>query len=241
VTEKKRSQWDAGRFWQTLTYFEVVPFLSCWQRLFTGKKRDISQNTGKNMQTIFVADANGDGKQKVLFDFTNLSAEIKETWGAVDDVVMGGVSESSIRLRDNKAIFSGIVSTDNNGGFASVRTRNFDPPIDLSEYEGIELRVQGDGKRYKFILRCEGKWDGIGYCYSFDTMNNCWSTIRIPFQDLLPIFRAKTVRDADPFDTSKVYAMQLMLSKFEYDGELNPNFQAGVFGLEIESIKAYRG
>jgi hypothetical protein len=30
-----------------------------------------------------------------------------------------------------------------------------------------------------------------------------------------------------------------MLSKFEYDGALNPNFSPGLFGLEIESIKAY--
>jgi uncharacterized protein YbjT (DUF2867 family) len=356
MTEKKRSQWDAGRFWQTVTYFEAFPFLGCLQRLFTGKKQEASPNKNKNMQTILVAGATGGvGKrvvrlllennyrvralvrdsskakailgekvelfegdltlpetlkpqlmdnvsavicctgvkvqpkegdtpdrekyyqgikfympevvdspelvdyrgiknllavvcpnirstqEKILFDFTNPSAEVKETWGAVDDVVMGGVSESSIRLQANKAIFSGIVSTDNNGGFASVRTRNFDPPMDLSAYEGIELRVQGDGKRYKFILRCESKWDGVSYCYSFDIINNCWTTIRIPFRDLLPIFRAKTVRDANPFDSSKVYAMQLMLSKFEYDGGLNPNFQAGVFGLEVESIKTYGG
>jgi len=52
---------------------------------------------------------------KILFDFTNPNADIKETWGAVDDVVMGGVSQSNIRLADQRAFFSGIVSTDNNG------------------------------------------------------------------------------------------------------------------------------
>ncbi len=176
---------------------------------------------------------------KILFDFSNPTADIKETWGALDDVVMGGVSQSNIRLANNQAIFSGIVSTDNNGGFASVRTRNFQPPLDLSGFEGIELRVKGDGKRYKFITRCEGKWDGIGYCYSFDTIYNFPTTIRIPFKDLIPVFRAKTVADADQLDTSKIYSMQLMLSKFEYDGTLNPKFEAGSFGIEIEYIKAY--
>ena len=179
--------------------------------------------------------------ERMLFDFTNSNADIKETWGAVDDVVMGGVSQSRIQLADNKAIFVGNVSTENNGGFASVRTRNLEPPLDLSGYEGIELKVIGDGKRYKFITRCEGKWDGIGYCNSFDTVYDFPTTIRIPFKDLIPVFRAKTVSEADAFKQEEVYSMQLMLSKFEYDGELNPKFETGSFKLEVEYIKAYGG
>lgn len=182
-----------------------------------------------------------DATERVMFDFTNPDNDLKETWGAIDDVVMGGVSQSNIRLADDRAFFSGIVSTDNNGGFASVRTRNFSPPMNLSDYEGIEIRVTGDGKRYKFITRCEGKWDGVGYCYSFDTIYNFPTTIRIPFKELIPVFRAKTVTEASQFDSAKVYSMQLMLSKFEYDGELNPKFETGSFQLEVEYIKAYGG
>jgi hypothetical protein len=177
--------------------------------------------------------------EKILFDFTNPSLEIKETWGALDDVVMGGVSNSNITLSNNVAVFSGNVSTQNNGGFASVRTRNFNPTLDLSAYSGIEIKLKGDGKRYKFIVRCEGKWDGLAYCYSFDTIYNLSQTIQIFFQDLIPTFRAKTVDKADKFDSSKLYSLQLMLSKFEYDGQLNPKFEPGFFTLEIEYIKAF--
>lgn len=179
--------------------------------------------------------------QRLLFDFRNASDDIKQMWGAVDDVVMGGVSESGLRLAPDKAIFTGNVSTANSGGFASVRNRNFDPPLDLSQYEGIQLRVKGDGKRYKCILRCEGKWDGISYCYSFDTVANTWITVRVPFAELRPVFRAKSVPEADPLDASRVYSIQLMLSKFEYDGDLNPKFEPGFFALEIETIQAYGG
>ena len=178
--------------------------------------------------------------EKVLFEFSKPNGNLKETWGAVDDVVMGGVSQSGIRLIDNKAIFSGNVSTENNGGFASVRTRNIEPPLDLSDYEGIELRVTGDGKRYKFILRSEDKWDGVGYSHSFETIYDFPTTIKIPFKDLIPVFRAKTVEEAS-LNTAKIYSMQLMLSKFEYDGELNPKFEAGSFKLEVDYIKAYGG
>jgi hypothetical protein len=178
--------------------------------------------------------------KKILFDFTNLDSNLQSVWSAVDDVVMGGVSQSNFYLTEDRAIFTGYVSTDNNGGFASVRTRNFDSPLDLSSYQGIELKIKGDGKRYKFITRCEGKWDGISYCYSFDTIYNFPLTILIPFSQLIPVFRAKTVQQAEKFDSSKVYSLQLMLSKFEYDGQLNSKFEPGNFNLAIESIKAYR-
>ena len=179
--------------------------------------------------------------EKTIFDFTKPSQDLKETWGALDDIVMGGVSESSIRLTDNTALFTGNVSTANSGGFASVRTRNFDPPIDLTGFSGIQLRVKGDGQRYKFIIRSEAKWDGIGYCYSFDTVYNIWITVTIPLDKLIPVFRAKTVNSGAKLDTSRISSFQLMLSKFEYDGALNPKFTPGIFKLQLESVAACDG
>lgn len=175
-----------------------------------------------------------------LFDFSQPSAAVEDVWGAIDDVVMGGVSSSSISTKEGVAVFTGVVSTDNNGGFASVRTRNFNPSLNLSAYAGIELQVKGDGQRYKFILRGSEKWDGVGYCYSFDTQPNQWISVKIPFSDLIPVFRAQTVDNAE-FDASRVCSMQLMLSKFEYDGALNPSFEPGEFSLATASIAAYGG
>ncbi|PNW44336.1 UNVERIFIED_CONTAM: NADH:ubiquinone oxidoreductase [Euhalothece sp. KZN 001] len=175
-----------------------------------------------------------------IFNFRNATEEIKSIWGALDDVVMGGVSESGFYLDHQKAVFSGNVSTENNGGFASVRTKNFESPLNLSGYQGIYLRVKGDGNRYKFFLRCDSSWDGIGYAYSFDTQKDVWLDIYVPFAELTPVFRAKTMNDAPPLDASQINSMQLMLSKFEYDKQLNPYFNPGQFRLEVEEIKAYR-
>jgi Complex I intermediate-associated protein 30 (CIA30) len=173
-----------------------------------------------------------------LFDFTQYSSNLKEVWGALDDVVMGGVSESNIRFKDAIAEFSGNVSIANSGGFASVRTRNFEPAIDLSRCDGMALRVKGDGNRYKFMLRTEARWDGVAHCHSFDTVAETWITVRVPFTEFIPVLRAKTVGNT-PLDTRCVNAFQLMLSKFEYDGALNPHFQPGSFRLQIESISGY--
>jgi uncharacterized protein YbjT (DUF2867 family) len=179
--------------------------------------------------------------EKIIFDFTQPTAELKNVWGALDDVVMGGVSESNLQMIENGAVFAGNVSTANSGGFASVRTKNFSPAYDLSGYQGIKLHVKGDGQRYKIFLRTETNWDGVGYSYSFDTVANTWIDVTIPFTELIPVFRAKTVKDYPKIDISKVCSFQLMLSKFEYDGALNPKFSPGSFALEIASIKADNG
>ncbi|QDZ38480.1 NAD-dependent epimerase/dehydratase family protein [Euhalothece natronophila Z-M001] len=176
-----------------------------------------------------------------IFDFRNANEEMKAIWGALDDVVMGGVSASGFSVNDQRGIFSGNVSTDNNGGFASVRTRNFETPLNLSGYQGIYLKVKGDGNRYKFFLRCDPKWDSIGYASSFDTKKDTWQDIYLPFSEFKPVFRAKVVNEAPPVKENEIYSLQLMLSKFEYNQELNPYFQPGTFHLDIETIEAYGG
>jgi hypothetical protein len=65
--------------------------------------------------------------------------------------------------------------------FASVRTRNYEPALDLSMYDGIQLRVKGNGLRYKFILRSSSNWDTTGYTLSFDTTAGDWQTVFMPF------------------------------------------------------------
>lgn len=176
-----------------------------------------------------------------IFDFRQPDPQLAQTWGALDDVVMGGVSESGVRWIDGAALFSGTVSVENSGGFVSVRTRNFERPLNLGGYDGIELRVKGDGQRYKLILRDDPRWDSVAYCASFDTVFNIWTTVRVPFDRFVPVFRARTLRDRPPLNARQIASMQVMLSKFEYDGDLNPRFRPGEFGLQLESVQAYGG
>ncbi|WAL61190.1 CIA30 family protein [Thermocoleostomius sinensis] len=237
ATNQQSTQWDLGRFVKTLSYFGAIPFLSDldWFQQWLGSRAHPSVDS-----TALSKSNSSMPTHKLIFDFTQPSSDLGEVWGALDDVVMGGVSQSGLQLGAAGAFFSGTVSTANSGGFASVRTRNFEPPIDLSGFAGIELRVKGDGNRYKFMLRTETRWDGIAHCYSFDTTPDTWITVQIPFTAFVPVFRAKTVNNA-PLDPSRIHAMQLMLSKFEYDGGLNPHFEPGFFQLQIESIQAYSG
>lgn len=45
------------------------------------------------------------------------------------------------------------------------------------------------------------------------------------------------MKDPPPFAPSQIFSFQLMLSKFELDGDLNPNFSTGQFELCVSSIK----
>lgn len=56
-------------------------------------------------------------------------------------------------------------------------SQNFSVPEDLSAYDGIEMRVKGDGRRYKFIIRTSTDWDTVGYTASFDTEDGPWQTV----------------------------------------------------------------
>ena len=80
--------------------------------------------------------------EKVIFDFS--SQETSGKWRIVNDVVMGGISKSSITLsEDGTAKFSGTLSPDNNGGFASIRA--YMEENDLIDYEGVIIKAKGDG------------------------------------------------------------------------------------------------
>ncbi|CAM9789903.1 unnamed protein product [Phaeothamnion confervicola] len=81
----------------------------------------------------------------------------------------------------------------------------------------------------------------MSWCRTFDTPKDEWTDVTIPWADFVPNFRNAAMPNAPPLSTSSIFSFQLMLSKFEYNGELNPNFAAGTFRLEIDYIRAFKG
>ncbi|KAF9597541.1 hypothetical protein IFM89_019501, partial [Coptis chinensis] len=92
------------------------------------------------MQNVINAVKKSVGLQngKLLFRFQdNLSVDLP--WGVLDDVVMGGVSESTFQVEPTGSesggptgIFKGVVSTANNGGFTSIITKTSVDNIDCN-------------------------------------------------------------------------------------------------------------
>ena len=104
---------------------------------------------------------------------------------------MGGISQSNIYLNEvNNIIFSGNVSLENNGGFASIR-RGFDG-TQLEESSAFLLRVKGDGNIYKFRLTMKGSY--ANYSADFKTTKDQWMNIEIPVENFKPYYFGRSIR-----------------------------------------------
>lgn len=164
-------------------------------------------------------------ERKNLVDFSEAD---RSEWYPINDGVMGGVSRSDIRPTDQgTGVFSGVLSLENNGGFASVRTKL--GHRDLSEYAGLEIRVRGDGRTYQLRLRTDDRFDGIAYQVQFETRDGEWITVQIPFDRFRPTFRGRTLTDVEPLDTSSIHQMGFMLA----------DKMPGPFSLEIDFVRAW--
>ncbi len=157
-----------------------------------------------------------------LFDFTTDDAQATN-WRSIDDVVMGGVSDSTFESTDDGATFTGEVSLENGGGFASVRAP--DEARDLSAYDAFQLRLRGDEQRYWWTTYTGP--NSPSYRARLQPAPT-WETVTIPFDDLTPYHRGTRVPDAPPFAPSSVYSVGFLIA----------DKQDGVFGLEVAWIRA---
>lgn len=163
-------------------------------------------------------------KERLLMDFTNQGAISQ--WKPVDDRVMGGVSRSTMTWSGKEtAVFSGQLSLEQGGGFASVRAVL--PGMDISEASAICLRVKGDGKRYKLVLGTATSSEDIRYQQPFATTAGCWETACLPIKDFVAKYRGRTADEAELLNSAAVNSVGLLIA----------DRQDGVFRLEIEAIK----
>lgn len=161
----------------------------------------------------------------MLTDFTSESSDLG--WYVVNDNVMGGRSEGDFEQAQGELSFTGRTNT-NGGGFSSIRTKPMQ--LDLSNHNGIQLHVKGDGRRYTWRLTTDARWRGrqVSYWADFETRNEAWSTVNIPFSNFIPKFRGYQL-EGPALDPSQITGMGLMI----YDN------QDGPFELDLTSVTAY--
>lgn len=156
----------------------------------------------------------------ILFDFKKDS--VLTNWRVIDDVVMGGRSNGSLDINsEGNAVFRGVISTENNGGFSSIRYQ-FERR-EIAPYKKISIRLKGDGKAYQFRVKST-KSQRHNYIFPFETTGE-WETIEIQLSEMTPAFRGRK------------------LEMLNYNGEiieeiafLIGNKKAESFSLEIDKI-----
>lgn len=105
-------------------------------------------------------------------------------WRYLGDSVMGGVSRGEARLEGSVLRLTGIVSTENRGGFIQARTELQDGLPETAT--GLRLRVRGNGLRYFLHLRTTRTvlpWQY--YQQGFETGPD-WADVTLPLADFAP-------------------------------------------------------
>jgi NADH dehydrogenase [ubiquinone] 1 alpha subcomplex assembly factor 1 len=153
---------------------------------------------------------------------------VGRSWRIVNDTVMGGASQGRlVELPESIVVFSGRVSLENGGGFASAHVEL--EGGDLTGRVGVEIEVKGDGKRYQLHLRTTPGPGGVSHRTRFQTQGGAKTTVRLPFSDFVPTFRGRELPEEVRLDPARVRQFGFLIA----DG------QEGEFHLEIVRVSAY--
>lgn len=165
-----------------------------------------------------------EGAEKTIASF--LEEVSLESWTSVNDGVMGGVSRGGFkRSEQGTLLFTGELSLENNGGFASVRMKPGD--LGLEGSSGILVKARGDGRTYWVDLRIADQMAASSYRAYLPTTAGEWNETLIPLKDfkLQAFGRGLSSKPVNP--AAIVSAGFTLADKKE-----------GPFSLEIEYVKA---
>ncbi len=158
-----------------------------------------------------------------LLDFTNPQI-VTEMW-VVNDGVMGGVSNSRISYDSQGVVFEGVVSLENGGGFASVRS----PIVIPAGTSALNVTIRGDEKLYKLVLRTDASPRSPLYQAEFFATRE-WKTYRFVSSDFKASFRGRPV-DAPALEFSATKEIGLLIA----------NQQSGTFRLQLRNVQSAGG
>jgi len=168
-----------------------------------------------------------DDTSKVLFDFAG--TEAAKEWLTVNDGVMGGVSEGKFKITDQKTLeFFGTLSLENNGGFASVRTKA--KKVGLEKGDTLVARVRGDGREYSMNLYLNKPLIAFSHQATVQTKKDEWIEVKVPLDNFEATSFGRPVKDAGAVKPEEVNALGFVLG----------DKKAGPFKMEIEWIKVVR-
>ncbi|MEJ6787669.1 MAG: CIA30 family protein [Bacteroidota bacterium] len=157
----------------------------------------------------------------IIYDFQKDAAT--NNWRVVDDGVMGGLSQGKLQVDDEgHGVYSGTVSTENNGGFSSLRYRF--STMEVSENQSVVLRIKGDGKKYQFRVKDKAS-QYHSYIYTFETSGD-WETIKIPLAEMYPSFRGRKLNIPN-FNHTQIEEIAFLIG----------NKKAESFELKIDKIE----
>jgi NADH dehydrogenase [ubiquinone] 1 alpha subcomplex assembly factor 1 len=152
-----------------------------------------------------------------------------QTWQPVNDGVMGGVSDGRFRITDDNTLeFFGTLSLENNGGFASVRTKPTD--FDIKAGDALVVRVKGDGREYVLNIYTKSRRMAFSYRAPLPTTKDEWTEVKVPLEELIPTAFGRRVQGMGPVEPDQINGLGFMLS----------DKKPGKFQMQVEWVKVER-
>ena len=176
---------------------------------------------------MFLAQAVAEKALEPLLDFA--APDAAQKWQAVNDGVMGGVSDGRFKITEEKTLeFFGTLSLENNGGFASVRTKPTE--LDIKAGDTLVVRVKGDGREYVLTLYTKSRRMAFSYRATLPTTKDEWRDVEIPLADFIPTAFGRRVQGMGPVQPDQINGLGFMLS----------DKKPGKFQMQMEWVKVVR-
>lgn len=155
----------------------------------------------------------------------NFGESKENSWYALNDGVMGGLSKGVVSYTDVSLVFEGEVSKDNNGGFASFRS-NWGK-YDLSNYKKMIITYKSSGLRFGFVAELSRAFYLPYYFHPLE-LSDEFITQEIILSDLK---KYRLARDMNEETNTDDFEFFIRMGFINFDKEEKP------FRIEIKSIK----
>lgn len=159
---------------------------------------------------------------------SSLSMNHKRHWLVTNDSVMGGLSLGTVERKGNTCVFSGTLSTKNNGGFTSIFTPVF--PCSTA-VNSVTICVLGDGNAYQLRFRAKISGYDVAYKIDFKTELNITREYTFHLSELLGVFRGRVIDSAPELKAENISHIGFLIT-----AALVNRKQPQVFSLVIYSI-----
>ena len=162
--------------------------------------------------------------------WTARSASASPEWTGLHDQVMGGRSTGDALLQAGNGSepdhirFTGQVSRDNGGGFASFRLRLASPAA-IYETRAVAITLRGDSGPFKLCLHRQADWDGVQWQAELAS-SSTWARQTLPLSAFVARQRGREVRASPLSAGDTLFQLGLMSSRA----------QAGPYWLEVARI-----
>ena len=154
----------------------------------------------------------------------------KEDWLVTNDSVMGGLSLGKSELLNNTVIFSGQLSTQNNGGFTSI----FKKISSISKSATkVKIRILGDGNSYQLRFRAQVLGYEIVYQVVFPTDENIVTEHLFDLSNFCAVFRGRNLANAPSLEPENISHIGFLTTAALIKNEHPQRFILRVYNIDF--------